>query len=325
MNNRRKLVIALGASAIASPYGSFAQQSAKVWRIGYLTLRSRIEFREETLIEGLRELGYVERKNLIIEWRFADGKSERLSELAAELIRLNPDLIVTSATSATRAAQKLTATIPIVMVGVGDPVGTGLVSNLARPGGNTTGLSNVTGDLGPKHLEMLLSMVPKLTRVAVLVDPNNLQHIAVLTKIQSAALRIGVNIVPAQASYAHDIESAFSVMIRQNARAVIILGALFNSNLRQIAKLAVTHRLPSIAASHEYVKSGGLMSYGQNQIENYSRVSTYVDKIFKGAKPGDLPIEQPTKFEMFINGKTAQTLGLKIPQSLLISADKVIE
>jgi putative ABC transport system substrate-binding protein len=325
MNNRRKLIVALGAGALAAPFGSFAQQPGKVWRVGYLTLRSGIESYEEAFVKGLRELGYVEKKNLIIEWRFADGKSGRLPDLAAELLQLKMDVVVTNATPATKAVQKLTNTIPIVMVGVGDPVGAGLVKSLARPGGNTTGLSNITGELGPKHLEMLLSIAPKVARVAVLVDPNNSVHMTILKSVQSAAPRTGVNIVPTEASSAQEIEDAFSRMIRANAKAVIICGALFNSHLPQIAKLATKHRLPSIAAVQSYTRAGGLMSYGPNPVENSLRAATYVDKIFKGTKPADIPVEQPTLFELYINGKTVKALGLKIPHSLLILADKVIE
>ena len=325
MNNRRKLVIALGAGALTAPFSSFAQQPGKVWRVGYLTLRPGIASREQAFIKGLHELGYVEGKNLIIEWRFAESRNDRLPGLAAELVRLKVDAIVTSATQASIAAQKFTNTIPIVMIGVGNPVGAGLVKSLARPDGNITGLSNITGDLGPKHLEMLLSIVPKLSRVAVLVDPNNPAHRAILKSVQAAALRTGIKIVSAEAESAHKIESAFSVMNQENAKAVIVSGALFNAHLRLIAALAEKHRLPSIAASPDYVEAGGLIAYGQNQIENYLRAAAYVDKIFKGAKPGDLPVEQPTKLGLIINGKIAKALGLTIPQSLLISADKVIE
>ena len=274
----------------------------------------------------MRELGYVEGKNLVIEWRFADNEVERLSDLAAEFVRLKVDVIVAAGSVATSAAQKATATIPIVMGSSGDPVGSGFVNSLARPGGNITGITNLITEVGPKHLEMLRSMVSRLSRVAVLVDPANSAAAAILKSIQTAAPRTGVTILPAEARTPQEIETAFSNMARQNAGAVIVVqGSLFIQQWRQIAELAAKHRLPSITASREYPTTGGLMSYGPNYAENYRRAATYVDKILKGAKSADLPVEQPTKFELFINRKTAKALGLTIPQSLLISADKVIE
>jgi putative ABC transport system substrate-binding protein len=331
MNIRRKLVIALGASALAAPLVSFAQQQGKVWRVGFLGSRSRSTASSpnpiyDAFVQGMRELGYVENKNLAIEWRFADGKNERLAGLAAELVQLKVDVIVAAGVPPTSAAQKATSTIPIVMGNSIDPVGSGFVASLARPGGNITGLSSLIVDLSPKHFEMLRSMVPKLSRVAILVNPANSGHATILKSVQTAAQKSSVKLLPVQARNPQEIESAFSTMTRENAEAVIVANdGVFTQQQRQIAKLAAKHRLPSVTLRREYVEAGGLMSYGPSFVEQYRRAATHVDKIFKGAKPGDLPVEQPTKFELIINRKTAKALGLTIPQSLLISADKVIE
>ena len=329
MNARRKLLIALGAGALTVPFASFAQQQGKVWRVGFLSQVGRPESLDSDSYggfpRGMHQLGYVEGKNLVIEWRYADGKVERLPNLAAELVQLKVDAIVTAGAPATRAAQKATATIPIVMGSVGDPVGAGLVRSLAQPGGNITGISNLNQEIGPKRLEMLLSMVPKLARVAVLVNPDN-TPVELLKQVQAAARKSNVKILPVNARTPQGIENAFSMMAQEKAGAVIVAqDPFFVQQVRQIAQLAAKHRLPSVAGIQEYVDAGGLMSYGQNRADNYRRAATYVDKILKGAKPADLPVEQPTTFELFINRKTAKALGLKIPQSLLISADKVIE
>ncbi len=332
MNKRRKLIIALGAGALAAPFGSFAQQQGKVWRVGVLSPRSRPSSLESDpqlggLLKGLRELGYVEGKNLIIEWRFVDGKYERFPALAAELIQFKADVIVTGGPTATSAAQKATTTIPIVAFNLGDPVAGGFAKSLARPGGNITGFSNFVIDIGPKQLEMLLDMVPKLSRVAVLMNPTNVAHASNLKAIQAAAQRTGVTILPAEARTVPELDQAFSAMVRAKAGALIAMGgdALVIENPRIIAELAMKHRLPSIALGRAVPEAGGLMSYGAITSENFLRMAIYVDKILKGAKASDLPIEQPTKFELVINGKTAKTLGLKIPYSLQIMADKVIE
>jgi putative ABC transport system substrate-binding protein len=235
------------------------------------------------------------------------------------------DVIVTAGTPATRAAQKATSTIPIVFGSTGDPVGSGIASNLAHPGGNITGLSAVTSDFAPKHLEMLLSMVPKLSRVAVLMHPASPVHPLIVKELQAAMLKAGVKILPAKARTPQEIDIAFSTIARENAGAVIVLAdTLFTQQHRQIARLAAKNRLPSIASIREFPEVGGLMSYGPNFADMYRRAATYVDKIFKGAKPSDLPVEQPTTFELVINRKTAKALGLAIPESLLISANKVI-
>ena len=330
MNNRRKLIIALGAGALAVSFGAFAQPQGKVWRVGFLAFRGRPDSLETDpfggFTRGMREFGYIEGKNLEIEWRYAESKSERLPGLVAELLQLKVDVIVTVGTPTHRAAQKATTTIPIVMVNMVDPVGSGLVKSLARPGGNITGLSNLLNELAPKHLEMLLTMVPKLSRLAILLNPTNSSHATILKTVQAAAQKSGAKILPVEARTPQEIETAFTMMNKEKAGAVMVLAdGLFIQQARQIAELAVKHRLPSIWANRDYVEAGGLMSYESNRAEQFRRTATYVDKILKGAKPGDLPVEQPMKFELVINGKTAKALGLKIPQSLLISADKVIE
>jgi putative ABC transport system substrate-binding protein len=327
---RRKFLIVAGTTVLSRPFASIAQQPSKVWRVGFLSLRSRpASLAPDTFLafsNGMRELGYVEGKNLVIEWRLADNKYERLSDLAAELVRLKVDAIVAAGSAATSAAQKATTTIPIVFGGTNDPVGSGFVKSLARPGGNITGLSNVSVEMSPKLLEMLLTMAPKLSRVAVLVNPTNSGHATMLKNVQAAAQQANVKVLPVEVRTPQEIETAFSAMTKENAGAIVVVrDALLNQQVRQIVQLAAKHRLPLVAAIREYVDAGGLMSYGPSINDSYRRAATYVDKIFKGAKPGDLPVEQPTKFELIINRKTAKALGLTIPQSLLISADKVIE
>ncbi len=254
MNNRRKLVFAIGAAALAVPFGAFAQQQGKIWRIGFLSTR-RVEISDSDFAygpfrQGMRELGYVEGRNLVIEWRSAEGKTERLAAMAAELVKLKVDLIVAASTPGVAAAQKATTTIPIVMASILDPVGSGFVASLAHPGGNITGLKNFFGDLGPKQLEMLRSMVPKLTRVAMLLNPNNAGMAAVLKNVQAAAQKIGVTILPFDAESPREIESAFSKMAQKKAEAVIVVAdAVFITQAHQIAELAAKNRLPSIQAT----------------------------------------------------------------------------
>ena len=329
MTTRRTLLVSLAAGALA-PLGSFAQAPGKVWRVGFLAQR-RVEFVDADFIygpfrQGMRQLGYVEGKNLVIEWRSAEGDASRLPELAAELVRLKVDVLALSGTPAAFAAQKATTAIPIVMIGVGDPVGNGLVKSLARPGGNSTALSNMVAELGPKLLEILHSMVPRLKRVAVLVNPSNSATAIFLQNTQAAAQRIGVKVHPVGASTPGEMAGAFALMTRQNVEAFVMpLEALFQQERTQIAELAAKRRLPSISANSEFTDAGGLMSYGQNNREIFKRAAIYVDKIFKGANPGELPVEQPTTFELVINMKTANALGLKVPQSVLIRATRVIE
>jgi putative tryptophan/tyrosine transport system substrate-binding protein len=326
MNRRRKLVIAFGAGALVTPLASFAQQQRKVWRVGFLSPASASLSSSNTnaFLKRMRELGYVEGKNLVVEWRFADGKLERLPGLAAELVQLKVDVIVTGGSPAISAAQKATSTIPIVMTTAGDPVGSGFVKSLARPGGNITGLSVMSGDTSAKLLELLRSVVPKLSRVAMLTPSRTYGPLS--KGVQAAAQKAGVKTLVAEASTPQEIENAFSMMVRQKADAVIVGSpTTFAQQHRQIAELALKYRMPSMFQDRVYVEAGGLMSYGQKFTDFYERSASYVDKIFKGAKPGDLPVEQPVSFELVVNLKTAKALGLTIPPSFLLRADDVIQ
>ena len=324
MITRRRLLLAL---ALAAPLACFAQRS-KVARIGLLeaTSPSSSANRREALIAGLRELGYVVGKNILIEDRWAEGKYERLPSLAAELVQMKADAIVAAAPPAVRAAQQATTTIPIVMIAAADPVESGFVASLSRPGRNITGLSNINVDLSSKYLELFRIAVPKLSRVTVLVNPGHPNHPSSLKRIQAAAQASGVKVSPVQASTASQIETALGAIKQERAEGLIVLpDGLFLAQARRIAELAAQQRLPTMFWTRETVESGGLMSYGQNLAEHYYRAATYVDKILRGAKPGDLPVEQPTKIELVINLKTAKTIGLTIPRELLLRADKVIE
>lgn len=274
----------------------------------------------------MRELGLVEGKNFIIEWRFADGKYERLPGLAAELVRLNVDVIVAGTTLSVQAARQTTTTIPIVMVAVPDPVGEGFAASLSRPGGNITGLSNIVTEVSIKHLELLRAAVPKLSRVAVLINPLNSSDSLILEQISGAAYARGLKVFPVEASTAGQIEAGFGAMTRARTEALIVAAdSYFDVQRDQIAKLAVKNRLPTIFSNREMTDAGGLMSYGQDLAEHYRRAATYVHKILKGAKPGSLPIEQPTVLELVINQRTARALGLTIPRELELRADKMIE
>jgi putative ABC transport system substrate-binding protein len=274
----------------------------------------------------MRELGYVEGENLAIEWRFAGGEVGRLPGLAAELVELKVDIIVAGATQVISAAQRATATIPIVMAPTNDPVGSGFVQSLGRPGGNITGLSNLSSDLSPKLVEMFLTIAPKASSVAILVNPKNSSNAAILELLQAAMQRANLKSLPLEAATAEEIESAFPRMSQQNTGAVVVAPDTFFVEQRdQIAKLAMKHRMPSMFSFREHVEAGGLISYGQQLADGYHRAATYVDRIFKGAKPSDLPVEQSTKLELFINLKTAKAIGIEVPPTLLARADEVLE
>ena len=325
---RRRILtlFSLGVTALAVP--SLAQKKTKLWRIGFLFPGSppMQTHRMAGFVRGLRELGYVEGRDIVIEWRFADGKYERAAGLAAELVRLNVDVFVAASDLGVSAARQASAAIPIVMVGASDPVGLGFVASLSRPGGNITGVSSVRVDVSAKHLEFLLAIVPKLSRVAVLLNLSNPSAPGVLKMIEVAAKTAGVSVSAFDASTAGQIDAAFGSMARAHAGALIMAPDPFlHDRLRQIAELAANSRLPAIYPSRPHVEAGGLMSYGPNDVEIFRQPARYVDKIFKGAKPADLPVEQPMTFELVINMKTAKALGLKIPQALLLRADEVIE
>ena len=328
--DRRNTVLALLALG-AAPLVSLAQQQAKMRRIGFLAARSRStvsipDVYYDAFMQGMRELGYVEGKNIVIEWRFADAKFERLPGLAAELVQMKLEVIATHSAPAIQALQQATSTIPIVAANMSDPVGDGFAASLARPGRNITGLSVMNIDLTPKRFELLKLVMPGLSRAAVLVNPGTPSHPFVLKSVQAAALQLGVKVLPVDARTPEEIERSFAAMRRERADAVIIpADAFFLGQRRQITELAARSRLPSMFAFREEVEAGGLMSYGQNLTDSFRRAATYVDKILKGAKPDDLPIEQPTKIHLAINRKTAKVLGIAIPQDLLLRADEVIE
>ena len=315
------------AGVLIAPLAAEAQAPAKVPRIGFLSpLSLSGDTRLESFLQGLRELGYVDGKTIAIEFRFAEGKPERLPALAAELVRLKVDVIVATAQAATEAVKQATGTIPIVFAVVGDPVAVGLVASLARPGGNITGLASVAPDVVGKQLQLLKEVAPKISQVAILQNPNNPGHPVVLRQAEAAARALGMQLHLLQARTPAEIDAAFAAMRSQRVGGVLVgRDALVLTQRTQIAALAAKNRLPAIYGFRENAETGGLMAYGANVSAMYRRAATYVDKILKGAKPADLPVEQPTKFELVINLKTAKALGLTIPQSLLQRADEVIQ
>jgi putative tryptophan/tyrosine transport system substrate-binding protein len=304
-----------------------AQQTGKVPRIGFLAAAtaSAVAARIEVFRHGLRELGYIEGKNVVVEWPSAEGKPDRLPALAAELVRLKVDVIVTGGPTATRAAKEATSTIPIVMTQDSDPVGSGFVTSLARPGGNITGLSNLSSDLVGKRLELLKEIVPRLSRVGVLGSSTQPGNAEALRELELTAGTFGVRLQYLDILSSKDIETAFRAASKGRAEAALVLGSpVLNSHRTQIADHATKNRLLVIYDRLEYVEVGGLMSYATSITALDRRAATYVDKILKGAKPAELPIEQPTKFEFVINLKAAKQIGLTIPPNVLVRADKVI-
>jgi putative ABC transport system substrate-binding protein len=325
--NRRDTVLALLAFG-AAPLASFAQQQGKVWRVGALFPTSRASSLGmwRAFTQAAREMGYVEGQNLILELRFADDKYDRLPDLATELVQARVDLIISVGNAVTRAVQQATSTIPVVSATMVDPIGSGFAESLARPGRNITGLVNIVTDISGKHVEILGAIIPKLARIAVLLNSNNPVTQTSLKAVHAAAQTRGILVLPVDARNPEEIEQSFSIISKERPQAVIILSdVLFVAHLQRIAELALANRMPSIFNIREYVRAGGLMSYGQPITYYAARTVVYMDKIFKGAKPGDLPIEQPTKIDLVINRKTADALGLHIPQELLLRADEVIQ
>jgi putative ABC transport system substrate-binding protein len=305
-----------------------AQQAEKIPRIGIVTLQplSAVAARDEAFRRGLRELGYLEGKNIVIEHRSAEGKFDRLPGLMSEIVRLKVDIIVSHGPTTTRAAKKATSTIPIVMAQDTDPIGNGFVASLARPGGNITGLSSLTADLSGKRLELLKEILPKLSRVAVFGTSTNPGNTQSRNETELAAGALGVKLQYSDVIVPKDLETAFQSAGRARADAVFVIrGPLLNSQRTQVVQLAEKHRLPATYPTNEYVEAGGLMSYDANSNDLARRAATYVDKILKGAKPADLPVEQPIKFEFIVNLKAAKQIGLTIPPNVLVRADKVIK
>ena len=328
---RLAFTITLLLGGLFSPSAAAAQQAAKVARIGYLSvnLSAAPPNLHEAFRQGLRDLGYVEGRDVVIEYRDAEGKPERLPTLAAELVALKVDVIMAGSTPNALAAKQATATIPIVFLSGGDPVRDGLVTSLARPGGNLTGLSSLTPERIGKCLELLTQGVPRVSRVALLWQPGALGERTekdILKEAEVAAQALGVRLQLVEARRPADIDRAFADMIRARANAVAVLGsAMFATERGRLVALAAKDRLPAVYTFRDFVDAGGLMSYGHSQADLNRRAATYVDKILKGAKPADLPVEQPTKFDLVINLKTAKALGLTISPSLLARADYVVE
>ena len=325
--NRRTFLCGLTLGTLALPFAAEAQQAGKVPRIGFLFYGSPGPSPEiDAFRQGLRELGCIEGQNITIEYLFASGRVERLPELAAELVRLKLDVIVTPGTPASVAAKQATSTIPIVFAGVADAVGAGLVVNFARPGGNITGLTGISAELGGKRLELLKEVAPKASRVAVLYNPADRSNVLVLKELQESARALRLTLQPLGVRGPGEFEGAFVAMSRKGAHALFgAAGVLTTEHRKTIVDLAAKSRIPAMWGERQFVDAGGLMSYAVNFYDQVRRAATYVDKILKGAKPADLPVEQPTKFELVINLKTAKALGLTVPPSLLQRADEVIQ
>jgi len=325
---RRELLIALGVAALAWAGAVRAQAPSTLRRIGMLSGFSPSGYAPsyQAFRLGLRDLGWVEGKNISIEYRHAEGRHDRLPELAADLVRLKVDVIVTAATSDALAAQRATKAIPIVMVAAGNPVANGLVESLARPGGNVTGLSQMLQEVSGKRLELLKEMVPKLSRVAVLWNPNSASATLNWKENQQPARQLGIELHSLEVRSPSELDKAFEAATNVRAGALAILpDPVISTNLERIVDFAAKSRLPSIYQSSEFADAGGLVTYGPDRADLFRRAATYVDKILKGTKPGDLPVDQPTKLELVVNLKTAKAIGITIPQSVLFRADKVIE
>jgi len=324
---RRDFIILLGGATAAWPLSAGAQQAGKIWRIGMLenTSRSVNAANFDAFRQGMRELGYVEGQNLVIEYRSVDGRSERYPELAADLVRLKVDLIVTRGTPAVLAAKSASATIPVVMAAIAEPP-TSVIASLARPGGNVTGLSSFTSELEPKRIELIKEIVPGIARVAVMYNMSNPVFLPRWQQMERVARSVGFQPQLLDVRKPQDLERAFDAAMTQRADALVVSNdSLTVANRKLITELAAKHRLPAIYASREFVDAGGLIAYAVKLSDQYRRAAVYVDKILKGAKPADLPVEQPTKFELVINLKAAKQIGLTIPPNVLARADKVIK
>ena len=327
---RRHITLGLGTLLMLPASHAQTPPPAPMRRIGLLEYGSRPSLRDsgryEALLQGLQAVGLVEGRTLTLEERYADGDAQKLDALAAELVRLNVDVILSSGTPSHQAAQRATRSLPVVVLADADPVANGLAASLAHPGGNLTGMSTSAADLAQKLLELLRQALPRLPRVAVLTNPGNSSHPPMVQGIQAAAARGGPQVLALPARTAEDIERVLPRMAREGAGAVIVLiDGYFFAQRRQIAELALRHRLPSISSNTGYVAAGGLMSYGADIVDNFRRAGGFVQRILQGARPADMPFEQPTRLALEINRRTGAALGLKLPQALLLRADKVLE
>jgi putative ABC transport system substrate-binding protein len=324
---RREFITLLGGAAAAWPLGVRAQQAGKLPTIGYLGSATPATQGQwvAAFVQRLRELGWIEGRTIAIEYRWAEGRTERAAEIAAELVRRKVDVIVTSGTAVVVAAMQATSVIPIVFAAAGDPVGTGLIASLARPGGNVTGLSNQELDLAGKRLELLREIVPGLGRLALLGNVGNPVVVLDMREAQAAARTLGLEVTTLEIRRGEDIVPAFEALNGHEEALYVVFDALVNTHRIRINTLALAARLPTMHGIRDYVEAGGLMSYGTNFPDLFRRAADYVDKILRGAKPADLPVEQPTKFDLVINLTTAKALHLKIPESFLLRADEVIE
>jgi putative ABC transport system substrate-binding protein len=324
---RRDFITIIGGAAAAWPLAARGQQRAKLPTIGFMgpTTPAVASLWVAAFVQRLRELGWIEGRTVAVEYRWAEGRSERAAEIAAEFVKLKVDVIATAGSAVTMAAKQATSVIPIVFGTASDPVGTGLVASLARPGGNITGLSNQSADLPGKRLEFLREVVPGLRRVAILADVGNPAGVLELRELQATARTLGLEVVALEIRRAEDIAPAFAAPEHRAEALCVVIGALVNTNRMQINALALAARLPTMHGSREYVDVGGLMSYGASIPDGFRRAADFVDRILRGAKPGDIPVEQPTRFDLVVNLTTARTLGLTIPPSLLARADEVIE
>jgi len=327
--DRRTFLCGLTLGTLSAPLAAEAQEAGKIPRIGFLSAPSRSDRTplRDPFVQGLRELGWVEGKDVAIEYRYADGRADRLSELAAELVRLKVDVIFAASTAVAVAAKNATSTIPIVAPTMSNPVELGLVASVARPGGNVTGLSYSVGlEIFSKQLELLKETVPKVRRVAILSNPANPGHAGALRNVKVAARSLGAQLQLLEARGLNEFDGAFAAMARERAGALLVMSdPVFDFHRTRLAELVAKSRLPAIYGQRSHTEAGGLMSYGVDLRDNFRRAATYVDKILRGAKPADLPVEQPTKFELVINLKTAKALNLTIPQSVLLQATEVIE
>ena len=326
-NHRRKLVVALGATMLAAPLPAVAQAPGRVWRVGFLSARAESGPNEEVFRQALRELGHVEGKNIVIEWRFSAGLSARYREMALDLVRQKVDCIVSFGIDTSLAVKLATPTIPIVMVSVSDdPVRRGLVASLARPGGNVTGFVVLGPDLSGKRLQMLREAVPRISRVAILWDRGSTANVSHVKETEVAARVLGIELQSLDVGAADGLENAFQAAAKGRAQALLVVATGFvNAHQARIADLAVKARLPAMYSNSQFPERGGLMSYAADNVEQFRGAATYVDRILKGAKPADLPVQQPTRFELIVNLDAARKIGLTVPAGVLLQANRVIE